>query len=165
MSFLRVLLLVSVSLALCSCKRWTGVEYSEFVDIPSSGIPQICVYDFSPEFEDSVCREVLPNFLVLSVRYTVNCPSRSIILDIEEMSLTHTIPDSTTVELPLFDEEGKPLGKGNYGIYEVNDTIRKNMKVPEGYTVSVSSPLPPEKTKGIRAVGIILKSDPLLRMP
>lgn len=152
-------LLVSLpvlALAMMSCNRLPVADYSEFIDIPPSGIPQNRCYDFATTASDSA--EVISgrHDAVIAVRYTGRCPSRSIILNIEEFSLSHECPDTIRLELQLFDEKGNPEGKGAYGIYEITDTLHKGIAIPDGYILSFSSPLPDKKTAGIKSIGLIL---------
>lgn len=149
-------LLVMASVMI-SCDHFPAVDYSEFVDIPPSGIPRDREYDFAATASDSA--EVISgrHDAFIAVRYTCKCPSRSIILNLEEMSLSHERPDTIRLELQLFDGNGNPEGKGAYGIYEITDTLHKGITVPDGYTLSFSSPLPDNKTVGIKSIGLILK--------
>ncbi len=160
MKLFRHLLAVFSPLLLLSvaggCRHIDSVGYSNFVTFDKEGIPQGWEFDFSPMERDSAALISTPHDAVVVVRYTNTCPSRSIILDIEELSLVSDKPDSLRVEIPLFDKEGIPLGRGNFGIFEVTDTIHRNMKVPEGYVISVSSPLPTNLTEGVNAIGLIL---------
>lgn len=131
-------------------------DYSGFTAIGPAGMPTGWEYEFFPEEADSLLDLSIPYDVIVAVRYTNRCASRSVILNIEEFSLNQEHPDSTISDIHLFDEEGQPLGQGNYGIFEVTDTIRKAYRVPEGYTLSVSTPLPSSATVGIRAIGLIL---------
>lgn len=156
---------IVLAVAACSCDRipaaseWLPqAEYSKFADIPESGIPRNWEYVFCATESDSAALLKGSHNAVVVVRYTYSCPSQSIVLNLEEMSFSHTKPDSLTVRIPLFSKSGKPLGKGTYGIFEISDTIHKDFAVPDGYTVSVSSPVPDEKTVGIKSVGIVINS-------
>lgn len=150
-------LVMFLSSAFMSCDRLPVVDYSDFIDFPPSGIPQNWEYDFNVTAKDSA--EIISgrHDAVFVVRYTAKCPSRSIILNLEEVSLAHEQPDTTKLELQLFDKDGMPLGKGSYGVYEIADTLHKGIVIPDGYTLSISSPLPDEKTVGIKSIGLVLK--------
>lgn len=74
----------------------------------------------------------------------------------ETISLVHDSPDSARVEIPLFYPNGEPAGKGNFGVYETAYTLAKDMALPEGYVVSISSPLEAKDTKGIIDIGLRL---------
>lgn len=160
-----VLILLAALTALCSCTRISGVRYAEFVDIPSGGIPSGWVYDFNPADADSTLCTSGPLDVILVLRYARDCASRQVILDIEQTSLAQARPDSARVTVSLFGNDGKPLGNGTYGIYEIQDTVARNVSVTDGYQISLSSPLPSSSTAGIKSVGIVLANDtiPLLK--
>lgn len=145
-----------LSLASLSCDRLPSVRYSDFAVFPESGIPQNWQFDFNTAANDSSSFSPGKYNAVIVVRYTPECPSQSLILNLEEISLSHEAPDSTTFEIRLFDKEGKPLGKGAYGLYEISDTLHRGFSVPDGYILSFHSPLPEEKTVGIKAVGLVI---------
>ena len=114
-----------LALAVVSCDYLPAIDYSSFADIPTQGMPADWQYDFSVTSKDSA--DVLSGIhdVVLVVRYTDDCHSTSITLNIEEISFNHHDPDSVSIEIPFFSEKGKPLGSGVYGIYEVADTLHK----------------------------------------
>lgn len=153
---MRRAVLICGIVAATSCVEIPEAHFSRFADIPEEGVPQGWEFVFNPTESDSAGVISGPHDIVVATRYTKECPSRSIILRIEEFSLAHTTPDTATVEIPLFDDEGNPLGRGIYGIYEISDTIRKGITVADGYSVALSSPLPAEETRGIKALGIVV---------
>lgn len=144
------------TLLVSSCLQNAGVEYSSFMATGESGIPDNWEYEFSPVPADSASIGNIPYDLILVVRYSASTKSKDIIFDIEEFSLQQEMPDTTSVKVSLFNEGNKPVGKGSFAIYEIADTLRRGMKIPQGYTISVSSPLPKEETIGIRSIGIVL---------
>lgn len=141
------------------CGPISVADYSGFVNIPSEGMPTGWEYEFSPEASDSGIKLTGNYDVIIAVRYTNQCPSKSVILNIEELSLAHEKPDSATVEIQLFDNDGLPLGKSRYGVNETFYTLRKDYKVPEGYVISISSPLSTEATAGVKAVGLLLEDE------
>lgn len=152
-------ILFSLPLIACgitSCGKLTPVVYSEFVNIGDKGIPQYWDYTFSPVPFDSTELELGHYDVILIVRYSNKCVSRSVIFDIESFSITQSHPDSTRVEIPLFKTDGVPVGKGNFGVFEITDTLSRDIKLPEGYVISISTPIPEEETKGIIDIGIKL---------
>lgn len=165
---LRLIICVASFVALASsCTRSIPAAYSEFADIPESGIPLDAEYEFTPVPLDSTEVGNGRFDLILVVRYSNRLKARSVILNVEEISLDDMSPDSTSVDLALFGDDGRPLGLGNYGIYEISDTLRRNISIPEGYSVTISSPMLPESTTGIKSLGLILsrsgQSAPSLR--
>lgn len=144
-------------LFLSSCTLTELPLVSVVQDFGDDGIPQGVVFDLTTTAEDSASLSLSPNDVILTLRYTNRCHSRDVIFNIEQNSLRHTQPDSSQVVFHLFSTEGHPLGKGNYGVYELSDTIRKNFNVPDGYVVSVQSMLPESATTGIKSLGLIIK--------
>lgn len=152
---LTAILFVSL-ISLSSCLQVMDVEYSRFENIPEEGIPPHRIYDFSPVPADSASLDSIPYDLILVVRYSNKMDVSRITFDIEQYSLCHAAPDTTNIEIPLFDTHGQSIGKGNFFLYEKTDTIFKGIKIHPGYTLSVSTPLSRDDTRGIRAIGIIL---------
>ncbi|MDE6007967.1 MAG: hypothetical protein K2G90_02040 [Muribaculaceae bacterium] len=144
------------SLLLSACVEITHVEYSQFDTFKTKGIPLGWVADFSPHPADSAELDRSLYDVVLTIRFNSRSRSRNIVLDIEEYSLSHPAPDSTRLDLTLFSDNGKPLGNGNLGLFEITDTLRHGVPIHEGYSVSISTPLSPEETVGINAIGISL---------
>lgn len=143
-------------LILSACGKDTPVVYSEFVTIGEKGIPLDWEYTFSPVPYDSAELATGRFDVIVLVRYSNRCVSKNVILDAESLSLEHTQPDSLRLNIPLFDPNGNPLGTGNLGVYEIADTIATGMRIPEGYVISLSSPVSSEETKGVLDIGIKL---------
>lgn len=152
-------ILFGMLLIMPGCSHINVADYSGFANIPPEGMARDWAFEFSPFVDDSTLSTSVPYDVVIAVRYTNNCPSGSVVFNIEEFSLHHEHPDSSTVRLQLFDDDGFPVGRIRYGINEVSDTIRRGYRIPEGYTLTLSSPLPTDATAGIRSVGLVL-SDP-----
>lgn len=144
------------SLLLSACVEITPVEYSQFDTFKTNGIPMGWVADFSPHPADSADLDKGLFDVVLTVRFNSRSRSRNIVLDVEEYSLSHPAPDSTRLDITLFSDNGKPLGNGNLGLFEITDTLRRAVPIHEGYMISISTPLSPEETVGINAIGISL---------
>lgn len=138
-------------LMLASCGDRHEVLYSHFVDIPPSGMPRDWVYTLlSPA--DSLRLPDTPVDVVVTVRYNHSCPLKRLPLAVEAFPM-----DTDTLRQPvfeLFDREGRPLGHGTYGIYQVSDTIMAAVNLPEGLTVLTANPLPSASTGGIVSLGI-----------
>lgn len=151
-----IFILMSILLLMPGCNQIKMADYSGFTNIDSNGMPTGFQYEFSPSFVDSTFDYSGEYDVVIAVRFTNSCPSQQVIFNIEEFSLEQELPDSLTLEIPLFGTDGLPLGQKYYGVSEVTDTIRKGFRVPEGYSLSLSSPLPTAATSGIKAVGLVL---------
>lgn len=143
-------------MVMTACGKISSVVYSEFADIEGDGIPQNWEYTFSPVPFDSAEIATGRFDLIAVVRYSNTCASKSVILDVESLSLEHSQPDSARVTIPLFTPDGTPTGKGNWGILEITDTLSRGISIPEGFVVSLSSPLDADATKGILDIGLKL---------
>lgn len=139
-----------------SCERHEMPVFSEFVTIPEEGIDPNAIIAFSPEESDTALKFSGAYDMVMVVRYTLQCPTESLEFSLEEFSLAREMPDSTRRQLKLFNSKGRPAGKGGYGVFEIRDTIHRDYFVPEGYSLSVSSMLPRDATKGIKSVGLMI---------
>lgn len=151
----RFIVIGVLFLSSCTLKELPVVSVVQ--DFDNNGIPQGVVFDLSTTSEDSASLALRPYDVILTLRYTNRCHSRDVIFNIEQNSLGHTQPDSSQVVFHLFSPTGHPLGKGNYGVYELSDTIRRNYHVPDGYVVSVQSPLQESATVGIKSFGLIIE--------
>lgn len=141
---------------LAACSQSYPVVYSEFADIDGEGIPQNWEYTFSPVPFDSTEMETGLFDVILIVRYSNRCASKSVIFDVESFSLQQSRPDSAKLNVQLITPDGAPAGKGNWGVFEITDTLAHAIKIPEGYVISVSSPLDSKSTEGILDIGIKL---------
>lgn len=144
------------SCILTGCTELTPMEYSQFENFDSSGIPQGWVGEYNPFPADSLNIGKGVYDVVMTVRFNTRARSRNLIVDVEQFSLSMPEPSSQREEIILFSNEGKPLGKGNLALYEINDTIRRGVRVDEGYTVTLTTPLSPAETAGINAIGVSL---------
>lgn len=141
---------------LSACDDITPVEYAAFENFPPSGIPPLWTGEFRPIPRDSDDISSARYDLVMTVRYNSRCRSRCLVIDAEEISLENMEPLDSRHQIELFDINGNPAGTGNLGLYEVSDTLHSAWRLPEGYSISLSTPLSPEDTEGINAIGIRL---------
>lgn len=134
-------------------------EYSEFKELPKNGWPQGLVYDFGP-VTDTICKtDSIPMDVHIVVRHSRRCNIQSLLLKIEEMGLDYDKPTETWVTIPLFEHirNNKESRKTSWGVYdpiEISTLLRNSIIVPQGYTISLSTPYSPEETQGMISVGI-----------
>lgn len=150
---------ISLFMLSCGCGRINSVAYSEFADFGNDGWERMQVLDFAPWPVDSAAAASERYDLVLCVRYSGQCRLSSLPLIIESLSLADGSdrPDTLKVNVPLFDKDGRRRGKGPFTVYEVEQPLARDMKLPAGYDVSISNPLDKESTKGIVNIGMILR--------
>ena len=131
------------------------MEYSKFYDFGSDGWNPAECLEFNPWPADSVMNVGDKYDLILSLRYSGKCRLSRLPIRIEQVSLSLS-PDTTFLEIPLTTEKGTRRGKGSYTIYEVSDTIARNITLTEGYTITLFNPLDAQSTSGITNIGLIL---------
>lgn len=140
------------ALLLSSCKNLDNVVWAHFTGISPDGWETLPPVTFEP---DSTVFAGGPCDVLLSVRYYPHRCAGSITLCCEQESLDDSCSTSE-VTLRLLDDGGKATGRGNYGIYEITDTVIHARKLPAGWVMSVT---PRQKSEGITDVGLtIVKS-------
>lgn len=93
--------------------------------------------------------------VILTLRYNSDYEYKNIWL--ETMSETSTTKIETdTIELLLVDCQGKWEGKGYGGMYELSDTILRNISIDDFKSVKIRHIMTDSLLKGIENVGIIV---------
>ena len=151
----QLLLYLSAIAVLASCNRAEKVAYSDFVAFGEDGWDPLCVVGFTPYPADSLAPPGERFDLILTLRYSPRDLSQSIPLEITEED-ENGITDTERITIKLCDDKGEPLGKKGIALYEISDTLRRNISLPDGYALSVSSLSPPENTLCLRNLGITL---------
>ena len=154
-----VVILLFLFLLTGSCGRLDRVEYSDFRDIEAEGWDPLRYLEFFPWPVDSTRAAYASYDLILYVRYTGRCTLRQLPLLVESESLAgigSEKPDTLHVNVELYTAGGNKKGKGPYTIYEVLDTLARDIRVTPGYTVTISNLLDAGSTQGVRSVGLIL---------
>ena len=152
----RILLIAILSLlALTSCNEVKDVAYSEFVAFGSDGWDPVCPLDFSPYPADSVMTPGEKFDLILTLRYSPRNLASVIPIELTEED-EEGVMATTRISIPLCNAKGKPRGMRGIALYEVSDTIKKGVSLPDGYSISVQSLSPAENTLCLRNLGIIL---------
>lgn len=148
---LMVLTISFLSLLLVSCN---GTRWSQFADIDSRGWQTPELVEFRPE-RDSLNPDERFD-VILCIRYKKNAVSPEACISLEEESL-ETEPSRVALRIPLLSRDGKPLGHGSHNLYETFDTLHRDFRIPDGYSVAVA-PLPNHSPAGIVNVGLILSN-------
>lgn len=136
-----------------SCGKIKKIGYSEFNDFGYSGMMPSVVYEYFPckvLEKDSIDKIYDIN---LVVKYSLRCHSETLPLEMEVSSLESDTIITEHIDVQLFDKDGVPKGKGNYGVYEKIIPLRKRAKIEEGQSISFSTPMP--EAKGIVALGVV----------
>lgn len=142
-----------------SCGRLDKVEYSDYRDFGPQGWDPARYLEFTPWPADSSRAAYAHYDLLLYVRYSDKCGLQSLPVVVETVSLSgigSERPDTLMVSVPLYSSTGERKGKGSYTVFEVLDTLRKDISVVPGYRVTISNPLDAPSTRGLVNIGLIL---------
>lgn len=147
--------IVILSLAFSACKNDKEISHADFIDLGHDGFIPEKEYLFYPfeNFSDSLPLSQTFN-LYVCLRYTDKCRLNYLPLHIESTSLESDSIIEKVIDLQLF-ENNRVLGKGHYGIYEINCPFLEKIRSQKGFTVSIMTRQ--KDTQGILALGIITK--------
>lgn len=115
------------------------------------------VYEFMP-FDSLLYKDSLLKFdynLFLIVRYTEKCRLKNLPLNIEYASLNRDSVISLNINIPLYNSNGRPVGYGNYGLYETSYALLEKINPEEGFYIAVKTH--EENTPGINSLGIVCR--------
>ena len=150
-----LLCLLAVTAAFASCRRVENVVYSDFRSFGSDGWDPLGVLSFSPWPMDSL-EDVSDRYdLVLTLRYSPETDTRSIPLQISEEDENGVIATGR-LNVRLRNADGSNRGRKTLALYEVSDTLRRGMQLPQGYLVELTSLSPIENTTCLRNIGLRL---------
>lgn len=138
-----------------SCRRVDNVVYSEFANFDNEGWDPVCVLPFSPWPMDSVLNPADRFDLILTLRYAPNHPSSEIPLEISEED-ENGVFATNRLTVRLREKNGKPRGRKSLYLYEISDTLRRDMQLSDGYVVNIATLSPPSNTQGLRNLGLTL---------
>lgn len=136
--------------------REDELSYAEFVEIDGEGwsYNDIKCYDIQPV--DSTDLIIEENFydVILTLRH-------SSAYEYENIWLETTINPSSmnridTLELRLVDKMGKWLGKGYGGIYEISDTLYRNVAFKTLQQIKIRQIMTDSLLKNVNSIGIIV---------
>lgn len=138
-----------------SCRRVDNVVYSEFANFDNEGWDPVCVLPFSPWPMDSILTHADRFDLILTLRYAPNYPSSEIPLEISEED-ENGVFATNRLTVRLRDKNGKPRGRKSLYLYEISDTLHRDMQLSDGYVVNIATLSPPSNTQGLRNLGLTL---------
>lgn len=127
--------------------------FSEYVDISSEGLLPGFEYVFDSFDSISKTTKEFSCTLLLSLRYSDYCDKKIIPFNIEYSSPESDSIITLKMNFPLFTDDDRNMGKGNFGIYEKSVPIIDNVEFSEGFYVAVSSP--DKISKGLLSIGIV----------
>lgn len=152
----RIAFLLFVCAVFLSCSN--DVAYSHFESTDSKGWNRHDEKLFTLVPTDTAAHECVSGIydVLLVVRYADFYPYSKLHIAVERASLS-VAPLTDTIALTLADDYGRWIGSGNSGIYEIADTIYKNLRIDEGYQITLSHAMHEDVLVGVNDVGIVLK--------
>lgn len=144
---------ISVFVCLVSCREDKDKMGSSFIDLGIDGMTQDYQYIFQPLeslYFDSISTSRFNVELIL--RYTDKCRFKELPLVTESFLKLNDTIDTREMSIPLFNQEGKVKGKGNYGIYQEEVPFLQDQELDENFFISLSTTEP--DTEGIVALGV-----------
>ncbi len=153
-----VIVLAAVALCVCSCRKDPIPVYSSHVNFDSSGWDPLRALEFQPYPVDSLIDKNGYD-VIIYLRYNRRSKLAELPVEIEEVALEGEladVPRESVRYIKLADEDKNPRGKYSHGIYEIVDTIARDFKIPDGYTLTLSHSLPQGNTSGLMSLGIVM---------
>lgn len=145
-----------VSLSLVACNDSTQVAYSHFEDIVTSGWDSADVVSFEPWPSDSLDAAKYAYNMELVFRWSVRKVDTDIPLVVSFENSNGVLKNDTII---LNTNSSNKSVKEKYGIGETSLTLSSDLRLTEGYTISVYPLLEREYNRGLLNVGLVLKQD------
>lgn len=138
-----------------ACGNGNDIVSSRYINLGNEGITQGNDYLFENLIDSLSNKDKKGYNIFLSIRYSDLCNVVSLPLEIEYGSVNSDTISKKSVGLNLFDDKGKPIGKGNFGLYEETQSIISDILVDDYFFISLSCKQP--SISGINSIGILIK--------
>ena len=150
--FAPYLVIIFTSLIFIGCKKDVSPTKSDFYDFNEGGMTPDMEYVFVPS-EELTKESIDHNYCVnLIVRYLDSCSISALPLNIESNFNDTDSICIVNMEIPLFSENGVPIGKGNFGLFDISIPLFNDVKVSDISFISISTP--EKHTQGIISIGV-----------
>lgn len=136
---------------LISCEKTGLVSYSRFEKIGSEGWNPEDVISFEPTPADTAESRETHYEMELVLRYSLRSGERRIPIVVNVEDENGQISSDTVAAL---DPDWKE--KASYGVREISRVVSADMKLTDGYAVSVNPLAPREYSRGLLNVGLKL---------
>ena len=134
-------IIAAFCLLLSSCINSDNILYTDFQSVDEDGW---------------VNNQQADVVVLLVVRYSEDYDYESLCLVKEEIVSTCDVM-TDTIEIRLADPDGRLIGRGQNGLYEVVDTLHRNLRINDYYSLSLAHGMREKSIKGINDIGIIIK--------
>ena len=138
-----------------SCEH-NNIASSHYINIGADGIKQSEEYLFSNLSDTLAINENKKHDLLISIRYSDLCKFSTLPLEIEYGSLNSDSISKKSIDIRLFDKNGKPFGKGKFGFYESTVPFISDIFIDPSFFISLYTKQ--ASISGINSIGVILKN-------
>ena len=148
-----IYIIAAFCLILSSCVNSDNIIYSNFKSIDVDGWSNSQYLEFQL---DSIADGGVVVDVLLVVRHSENYDFESLCLVKEEV-ISNCDVRTDTIEIRLADSEGRLMGRGHNGLYEVVDTLHSSVKIEDNYLLSISHGMREKLIVGVNDIGIIIR--------
>lgn len=141
-------------LMMCSCINRGNVSYSSFQNIPSDNWNYLDGRQFEPFVEDSTLHSGYYD-VVLCIRHNSSYPYHQLWIEYETPDNNGAMK-TDTIALKITDNAGRFIGIGRYDLYEVTDTLLKNIQLHKNWSLGVRPIMNNKSVTGVNKIGLIL---------
>lgn len=142
-------------LLLSGCVNSDDVVYSQFKSLSN----QEWNKGHYLEFEIDSIADAKSNYdVMLVVRHNDTYKYKSMCVVVEEFVQGES-ETTDSIDIKMSNDEGRWTGRGQYGLYEVIDTLKSNEQLSEHYLISVCHGMRSEIIEGVSDIGVIVKSN------
>ncbi len=151
-AFTAALLMLMLLIGGTACRRVDNVVWADFEPLDDNGWDPIRICSFSPWPVDSVVSPEDKFTLAVGCRFRASHHPAKLHLGVRLLDEEHMIL-SDTMTLLLTPPPDGPGGRGAYAVYEVLDTLKRDLTLSPGLLLEIQNLTVPEQTRGVIAVG------------
>lgn len=149
-----VFIIAAAAAMLAACGDTERTAYSHFEKIPGDGWRPDDVVAFEPWPLDSTEAAHCSYTMQLVMRFSARCPLESLPAAVSVEDADRVLRADTMVIAT--EAGGNTSVREKYGVREVTMTLDPELRLTDGYAVSISPLLDPDRTAGMLDVGIRL---------
>lgn len=146
-------IIAAFCLLLSGCLNSDNILYTNFQSVDEDGWMNNQYIEFQL---DSVVNQQTDVDVLLVVRYSEDYDYESLCLVKEEIISNYDVK-TDTIEIRLADSDGRLIGRGQNGLYEVVDTLHRSLRINDYYSLSLAHGMREKLIEGINDIGIIIK--------
>lgn len=143
---------IGAGMTITGCHEVKEPVWTHFCNLPTSGWNVLDGVEFRPFEKDSIPTGEYT--AVIAVRHTDAYRYTRLWLELEQATDRGLVTDTVGVKIAAPD--GRFLGSGPFGLYEVTDTLPARIKVTPDWQMSVRHVMKENEIEGINNIGLIM---------